>query len=63
MRTLTFTVQVPAKGTDGKPLDPQAVKSYIQDAVEDWSGQFNPDEDSMFYWAKDKTVVRFMGGK
>lgn len=57
MPKLTFRVSVPSRGTDGEELSPSVVREYIKDAVESWSGQFNPDEDTMFYWAKDKTKV------
>lgn len=55
---LTFKVQVPAYGIDGKRLKSSEVKEYIRDAVSNWSGQFSPDEDNMFYWCGDgKTKV------
>lgn len=52
-KTLTFTVTVPV--VPGVPV--ARAKSYIQDAVECWSGQFNPDEDPLFYAYQDKTKV------
>jgi hypothetical protein len=54
---ITFKIKVPTTGTDGQPLDPRVVKEYIKDAIESWSGQFDPSEDNMFYWAKNKTKV------
>jgi hypothetical protein len=56
-RFLEFKVKVPANGADGKSLNSRGVALYIKEAIENWSGQYNPDEDNMFYWCKDKTKV------
>jgi hypothetical protein len=63
MRSFTFLVTVPSKGTDGENLKPHEVSLYIKEAVDLWSGQFNPEENNMFHWTKDKTQVKFLGAK
>lgn len=33
------------------------LKAYVIDAIESWSGQFNPLEDPLFGWWEDHPII------
>lgn len=50
----TYTINL----TRPKDVSVARLKSYISDAIENWSGQFDPFEDPLFYGVKVKIITR-----